>query len=309
MQCHHTGEHHPTAMLLLLLPLAVLGATPVHDAPTELGPNVTGAVPLKVMPLGDSITYGCGDNCSSLCTPTLPCADCLTNGSYTPCALCSSGYRLPLWRRLTTASIDPIMVGPLTGGPADAPLTATHHAGWPGIRISGTASPDHTMGLVQAADIVGGWGVFAAQSEVILLHIGTNDILQNEYANASAAAADMGASRSTAQQRQLDLSATSLCLVFCHCPFELPMLTESVCSACLVYLLPLACASLSDPVTSLPPPGLQLSELLTVIHVHAPLSHILVASIISFAHTPKYEAFNAQAEAYNAALPLVRNFH
>ena len=77
-------------------------------------------------------------------------------------------------------------------------------------------------------------------------------------------------------------------------------------------LLPLACASLSDPVTSLPPPGLQLSELLAVIHVHAPLSQILVASIISFAHTPKYEAFNAQVEAYNAAVPLVRkkaNFH
>ena len=236
--------------MLLLLSLAALGAAPVHEAPTELVPNVTGVVPLKVMPLGDSITYGCGDNCSSLCTPTLPCADCLTNGSYTPCAFCSSGYRLSLWRRLTAASIDPIMVGPLTGGPADAPLTATHHAGWPGIRISGTASPDHTMGLVQAADIDGGWGVFAAQSEVILLHIGTNDILQNEYANASAAAADMGAPRSAAQRRHLSECLPRLCVS----PFATVRMSF-LCSPSL-YVLPVwyVCSRLPVPPSLIPSP-------------------------------------------------------
>ena len=173
--------------------LAALGAAgAAHGAGTAPEP-APAAVPLSVMPLGDSITYGCGDNCTSLCSPILPCVDCLANGSYTPCALCSTGYRLPLWRRLVAAGFAPVMVGPLTGGPAEAPPTATHHAGWPGIRISGTASANHTMGLVQAAGMAGGWGPFAAQAEAILLHIGTNDILQNEYANASAAAADMGA--------------------------------------------------------------------------------------------------------------------
>ena len=43
-----------------------------------------------------------------------------------------------------------------------------------------------------------------------------------------------------------------------------------------------------------------------MIRALAPRSHILVASIISFAHTPQYEAFNAQVEAYNAAVPMVR---
>ena len=43
-----------------------------------------------------------------------------------------------------------------------------------------------------------------------------------------------------------------------------------------------------------------------MIRALAPRSHILVASIISFAHTPQYEVFNAQVEAYNAAVPMVR---
>ena len=41
---------------------------------------------------------------------------------------------------MPAAGFAPVMVGPLTGGPAEAPPTATHHAGWPGIRISGTRS-------------------------------------------------------------------------------------------------------------------------------------------------------------------------
>ena len=147
--------------------------------------------PLVILPLGDSITYGCGDNCSSACTAALPCSDCLRNRSgYTPCAPCSSGYRLPLWRKLSAAGrFAPEMVGPLSQGPANAPKSALSHAGWPGIRISGESSVNHTMGLVQAA---AQWAPSAARANAVLLHIGTNNVLQNEYTSADAAARDMG---------------------------------------------------------------------------------------------------------------------
>ena len=146
--------------------------------------------PLAILPLGDSITYGCGDNCTSQCSATLPCVDCLINRSYTPCARCSSGYRLPLFQKLAAAGsrLAPTFVGPLSEGPTDAPTAALAHGGWPGIRISGKASPNHTAGLVQVVDE---WGKFAAKADAVLLHIGTNDVLQNAYASAEVAAGDM----------------------------------------------------------------------------------------------------------------------
>lgn len=195
--------------------------------------------PLVVLPLGDSITYGCGDNCTSKCSDVLPCVDCLKNRTYTPCARCSSGYRLLLWRRLLASGITPIMVGPLSEGPEGAPAPAVQHAGWPGIRISGSASPGHTEGLVQAAQL---WGPFAAKAHAILLHIGTNDILQNEYSNSTAAANDMAA---------------------------------------------------------------QLTVLLAQIHRLAPQATVYVASLISFAPTEEYVAFNEQVAAFNTAIPSV----
>ena len=166
-----------TNSLLLFLALALVRA----QKPT----------PLAILPLGDSITYGCGDNCSSVCTAALPCSDCLRNRSgYTPCAPCSSGYRLALWRTLSDAGrYAPEMVGPLSQGPAGAPAGALSHAGWPGIRISGESSANHTTGLVQVA---AQWAPFAARAHAVLLHIGTNDVLQNGYTSADAAARDMG---------------------------------------------------------------------------------------------------------------------
>merc|ERR1712228_790278 len=38
----------------------------------------------------------------------------------------------------------------------------------------------------------GGWANYAAQAQVVLLHIGTNDLLQNNYGSPAAAADDMG---------------------------------------------------------------------------------------------------------------------
>ena len=146
---------------------------------------------LSILPLGDSITYGCGDNCTSRCSPLLPCVDCLINTSYTPCARCSSGYRLALYELLIEGSkdVDPIFVGPFSNGHINAPPDAISHAGWPGIRISGEATVNHTTGLIQ---IVKQWSDFAIRADAILLHIGTNNVLQNGYASSSEAAADMG---------------------------------------------------------------------------------------------------------------------
>ena len=131
------------------------------------------------------------------------------------------------------------MVGPLSEGPEGAPEVAVQHAGWPGIRISGSASPNHTEGLVQAAQL---WGPFATKANAILLHIGTNDILQNEYSNSSVAAADMAA---------------------------------------------------------------QLAVLLAQIYQLAPQATVYVASIISFAATEEYAAFNEQVAAFNELIPVV----
>jgi lysophospholipase L1-like esterase len=131
------------------------------------------------------------------------------------------------------------MAGPLSEGPPSAPPSAVKHGGWPGIRISGGNSPGHTEGLVQAAGL---WGSFAARADVILLHIGTNDILQNQYVSPAAAAADMGG---------------------------------------------------------------QLAGLLALIHQLAPRAMTCVASIISFAPTEQFAAFNAQVAAYNSAIPFI----
>ena len=150
-----------------LVMLALIGAAVTEKAPFPVDAAAPAApAALKILPLGDSITYGCGDNCSSYCSAELPCTDCLRNGSYTPCARCSSGYRLPLWTSLAaTGKVLPTMIGPLSEGPEGAPPTAVAHAGWPGIQISGAMSPGHTEGLVQAAAM---WGPFAAKADAIL---------------------------------------------------------------------------------------------------------------------------------------------
>jgi lysophospholipase L1-like esterase len=172
----------PVTFSVVALLLLLSGASAALPAPPTA---------ITVLPLGDSITYGCGDNCTTQCSAALPCADCLLNKSYTPCARCSSGYRLPLWRRLKhSGRFAPTFVGPLSEGPPDAPPAALAHGGWPGIRISGEASVNTTVGLVQVA---AQWGPHAAKAQAVLLHIGTNDLLQNGYASPAAAAQDMGA--------------------------------------------------------------------------------------------------------------------
>ncbi|MBA2392518.1 MAG: RICIN domain-containing protein [Ktedonobacteraceae bacterium] len=92
---------------------------------------------VKVMPLGDSITYGTGSS----------------NGG---------GYRLPLWNDLLAQGANIHFVGSQQNGPSTFDTANEGHPGWRIDQIS--------------ANIVGWLQTY--QPQIVLLHIGTNDILQ-----------------------------------------------------------------------------------------------------------------------------------
>ncbi|HEV7963665.1 MAG TPA: SGNH/GDSL hydrolase family protein [Actinoplanes sp.] len=118
-------------VVALLVAGAALAGGPAHAAP------VTGRS-LKIMPLGDSITWGVGSSTTS-------------------------SYRADLWRQLVAgAGLAVDFVG--SGQSGSLPDTDNEgHSGWRIEQI--TASID-------------GW-LAAAQPDVVLLHIGTNDMNQN----------------------------------------------------------------------------------------------------------------------------------
>ena len=114
---------------------------------------VSAATPLKIMPLGDSITDGVGG---------------------------SGGYRAPLYTDLTTANYQPFQfVGSLTDNPGSLPTTPvdqTHHEGHSGFTVGGIAA------------VRNGW-IASANPDVILLHIGTNNFGGDGTASQNAASA------------------------------------------------------------------------------------------------------------------------
>jgi len=93
---------------------------------------------IRIMPLGDSITAGIG-------------------------TVDRGGYREPLWAKCQTARWDVSFVGSQQDGPSS--LLDRNNEGHPGWRID------------QISNKVVGW-LEATQPQVILLHIGTNDIIQ-----------------------------------------------------------------------------------------------------------------------------------
>lgn len=114
------------------------GFTPVHVLPA--------VTPLKIMPLGDSITDGVGFN---------------------------GGYRAPLFKMLANAKYNVNFVGSQSDN-APAWLPQPHHEGHSGFRIDQIQS-----GFVN-------WANSVASPDIILLLIGTNDYGQdNDPANAS----------------------------------------------------------------------------------------------------------------------------
>lgn len=121
--------------------VAVLAAlTPASAAPSD-ATAVQRTV--RVMPLGDSITYGVGSSTAV-------------------------GYRRDLWLRLRAVGVQVDFVGSLRNGY----LTDNNHEGHIGYRID------------QIDARVSSW-LATYQPDVVLLHIGTNDIGQNyDLANA-----------------------------------------------------------------------------------------------------------------------------
>ena len=95
---------------------------------------------IKIMPLGDSITYG---------------QDSSTGG----------GYRLQLWNDLRARGFPIHFVGSVQAGPASFDKDNEGHPGW-------------TINQI-AAEIVN-W-LMTYRPSIILLHIGTNDFVKNDY--------------------------------------------------------------------------------------------------------------------------------
>lgn len=93
---------------------------------------------VRILPLGDSLTQGTGS--SDL-----------------------AGYRFPLWRHLWTAGHQVRLVGSLDDGPSTLPCRA--HEGHYGYTTA------------QLAADAGDW-VTSAEPDIVLLHTGTNDIVQ-----------------------------------------------------------------------------------------------------------------------------------
>ncbi|GAB7045870.1 ricin-type beta-trefoil lectin domain protein [Catenuloplanes indicus] len=92
-------------------------------------------------------------------TRVMPLGDSITEGTQVP-----GGYRIGLWQRLAGAGYRVDLVGTQYNGPAA--LGDHDHEGHPGWRID------------QIDANIGGW-LSATTPRTVLLHIGTNDILQN----------------------------------------------------------------------------------------------------------------------------------
>jgi len=89
----------------------------------------------------------------------MPLGDSITEGTQVP-----GGYRIGLWQRMAAAGYRVDLVGTQFNGPAA--LGDHDHEGHPGWRID------------QIDSNIGGW-LGAAGPRTVLLHIGTNDVLQN----------------------------------------------------------------------------------------------------------------------------------
>jgi lysophospholipase L1-like esterase len=113
--------------------------------------STAAAVDLKIMPLGDSITTGLG---------------------------AGGGYRMPLYNLLTGAKLDFQFVGSQTDNGGGLPGNQLHHEGHVAYTIQNcttTADGEARTGIRENATT---W-LTAANPDIVLLMIGTNDINAN----------------------------------------------------------------------------------------------------------------------------------
>jgi lysophospholipase L1-like esterase len=99
----------------------------------------------------------CGEARSQI--QIMPLGDSITDGYNVP-----GGYRINLWGDFQAVGLDAVFVGSLSNGPPE--LGSQNHEGHNGWRID------------QIASQIDGW-LDTYQPDLILLHIGTNDILQD----------------------------------------------------------------------------------------------------------------------------------
>jgi lysophospholipase L1-like esterase len=128
-----------------------LGAALAASLPVPAAASAAIAGGTKVMPLGDSITYG------------------YRTGGTCPAGSAEGGYRTGLYSRLAAAGVTVDFVGGLSNGPSTLP--DKDHEGHCGWRIDEVDGPG---GATLAGYLA------AAQPDVVLLHLGTNDMNQDD---------------------------------------------------------------------------------------------------------------------------------
>ena len=102
-----------------------IGMSIYFTASLALLASSTALPQLKVLPLGDSLTFGCG-------------SDAAPPDWYACCTATSGGYRAPLWAALNGSSINASvsMVGTVSNGPSWVPAEQRAHEGHPGWTIN-----------------------------------------------------------------------------------------------------------------------------------------------------------------------------
>lgn len=108
----------------------------------------------RVLPLGDSITKGCGTDAGPSNNWNAVCGSSDTGG-----------YRAPLWAALTAAGYNATFVGTQVDGPSWLPASGASHEGHPGWTTA------------QILNILPQWA--PTDPDYILVHLGTNDIGHN----------------------------------------------------------------------------------------------------------------------------------
>ena len=155
---------------------------PSPPSPPPPAPPPAPTATVRVLPLGDSITFGCGDSMSPACVAEGRGAACTIAES--PCATCAEGYRVRLFDSLSAGASPAVswrFVGTQRTGPRDCGTQgACQHEGHPGWRTTDLSAIVNTT-------------LAPLQPDIILLHIGTNDIGRNNYATPAVAAAAVSA--------------------------------------------------------------------------------------------------------------------
>ena len=136
----------PIARRLALLAAAAAAAAPLAPA---------GASSFSWLPLGDSITWGCGNGV-------------LPHEPDDGCEADAASYRIPVCQALEQANISITTLGSRSAGPASSPAAWRAHEGHPGWRID------------ELAAIAPQWAALAPQ--VVTFLVGANDCLQGDGA-------------------------------------------------------------------------------------------------------------------------------